>query len=148
MVEIKFDNQFKPTTITSNVDMVQIKGGKGNSSIINLSLDEFSALIYNFSEVSKKICYSAEEAGNAFRKLSNAILADYSPDIDNTLEHTALQMLQHAKGVDLLGPETPSETENSNEKEPFNFLEGNVYNQKSSILEPTENEFITPLEDL
>lgn len=139
---------FKPTTITSNIDTIQIKGGKGNPSIKNLSLDELSALIYNLSEVSKEICYSAEEAGNAFRKLSNAILADYSSDIDNSLEHTALQMLQHAEGADLLGPETPSETENPNEKEPFDFLEGNAYNQESSVLEPTENEFITPLEDL
>lgn len=59
----------------------------------NSCIDKFSALIYNFSEVSKEICYSAEEAGNAFRKLSNAILVDYGPDIDNALEHTALQML-------------------------------------------------------
>jgi hypothetical protein len=58
-----------------------------------LGIDELSALIYNFSEASKKICYSAEEAGNAFKKLSNAMLADYGPDIDNSLEHTALQML-------------------------------------------------------
>lgn len=140
--------KFKPTTITSNIDMTQIKGGKGNPSIKNLGIDELSALIYNLSEVSKEICYSAEEAGNAFKKLSNAMLADYSSDIDNALEHTALQMLQHAKGADLLGPETPSEIENPNEKEPFDFLEGNAYNQESSVLEPTENEFITPLEDL
>lgn len=140
--------KFKPTTITSNIDMTQIKGGKGNPSIKNLGIDELSALIYNFSEASKKICYSAEEAGNAFKKLSNAMLADYGPDIDNSLEHTALQMLQHVRGADLLGPETPSETENPNEKEPFDFLEGNAYNQESSVLEPTENEFITPLEDL
>ena len=140
--------KFKPTTITSNIDMTQIKGGKGNPSIKNLGIDELSALIYNLSEASKKICYSAEEAGNAFKKLSNAMLADYGPDIDNSLEHTALQMLQHARGADLLGPETPSETENSNEKELFDFLEGNAYNQESSVLEPTENEFITPLEDL
>lgn len=111
-------------------------------------IDELSALIYNLSEASKKICYSTKEAGNALRKLSNAMLADYDPDIDNSLEHTALQMLQHARGADLLGPETPSETENSNEKEPFDFLEGNAYNQESSVLEPIENEFITPLEDL
>lgn len=139
---------FKPTTITNNIDTIQIKGGKGNPSIKNLSLDELSALIYNFSEISKEICYSAEEAGNAFKKLSNAILIDYSSDIDNALEHTALQMLQHARGADLLGPETPSKIENPNEKESFDFLEGNAYNQESSILEPTENEFITPLEDL
>lgn len=140
--------KFKPTTITSNIDMTQIKGGKGNPSIKNLGIDELSALIYNLSEASKKICYSAEEAGNAFKKLFNAMLADYGPDIDNSLEHTALQMLQHARGADLLGPETPSETENLNEKEPFDFLERNAYNQESSVLEPTENEFITPLEDL
>lgn len=140
--------KFKPTTITSNIDMTQIKGGKGNPSIKNLGIDELSALIYNLSEASKKICYSAEEAGNAFKKLSNAMLADYGPDIDNSLEHTALQMLQHARGADLLGPETPSETENLNEKEHFDFLERNAYNQESSVLEPTENEFITPLEDL
>lgn len=140
--------KFKPTTITSNIDMTQIKGGKGNPSIKNLGIDELSALIYNFSEASKKICYSVKEAGNAFKKLSNAMLADYGPDIDNSLEHPALQMLQHVRGADLLGPETPSKAENSNEKEPFDFLEENAYNQESSILEPTENEFITPLEDL
>lgn len=143
----------KPTTITSSIDMTQIKGGRGNSVVSfylnndknNYSIEE---LLNAFSTLNSKICYSAEEAGNAFKKLSNAMLADYGPDIDNALEHTALQMLQSAKGFDLLGPETPSETENPNEKEPFDFLEGNAYDQKLSVLEPTENEFITPLEDL
>ena len=143
----------KPTTITNSIDMTQIKGGRGNSVVSfylnndknNYSIEE---LLNAFSTLNSKICYSAEEAGNAFRKLSNAILADYGPDIDNALEHTALQMLQCAKGFDLLGLETPSETENPNEKEPFDFLEGNAYNQELSVLEPTENEFITPLEDL
>lgn len=139
----------KPTTITNSVDITQIKGGRGNSVVsFYLNNDKNNYSIEELFNTFSKIGYSAEEAGNAFRNLSNAILADYSSDIDNALEHTALQMLQCAKGVDLLGPETPNETENPNEKEPFDFLEGNAYNQESSVLEPTENEFITPLEDL
>lgn len=139
----------KPTTITSSIDMTQIKGGRGNSVVsFYLNNDKNNYSIEELFNTFSKIGYSAEEAGNAFKKLSNAMLADYGPDIDNALEHTALQMLQCAKGFDLLGPETPSETENPNEKEPFDFLEGNAYNQESSVLEPTENEFITPLEDL
>ena len=118
-------------SVENHVDISEIRGGKGNPVISfyfdndknNYSIQE---LLNTISALNSKVGCTAKEAGNAFRKLSNALMESDS----------------------LLRPETPSNTAIPDENEPFDFLEQNAYDQKLNVLEPVENEFITSLEDL
>lgn len=140
-------------SVENHIDISEIRGGKGNP-VISFQIDNdknnysIQELLNAISALSSRVGCTAEEAGNAFRELSNAMLTDYNPDIDNTLEHTALQMLQHAKGFDLDRPETRGQTAIPNENEPFDFLEQNVYDTDLLLNFPEDdgNQFITPLD--
>lgn len=103
-------------SIETHVNMTAIKGGKGNSIIASFNdiQDKLDTLIYIINQTG----VSAKEAGDALKRLSQA----------------------------LAGPATPEATETPNENSHFDFLEQNAYNEAESIFNGEQFGQIIPLD--
>lgn len=135
-------------------------------------MTNYDDLIMAISAVTSHIAISVQEAGDALRALSEALIDEYktyqvdeetidkfnrigctsfhmNPEEINNLHRNAISMLENSKGVDLLAPETPSTTEIQNEKTVFDFLEPKAVKLGINISDLMDDEIdcITPLDN-
>jgi len=135
-------------------------------------MTDYEDLIMTISAVASRIGVSAQEAGDALRALSEALMDEYekyqvdeetidkfnrigctsfrmSPEEINNLHRNAISMLENSKGVDLLAPETPSTSEIQNEKTVFDFLEPKAVKLGINIFDLMDDktDCITPLDN-
>ena len=103
-------------SLETHVDMAAIKGGKGNPIIV--SFDDIQDKLGVLSYVINQTGVSAQEAGDALRKLSQMLTA----------------------------PATPETTETPNQNSDFNFLEQNAYDDVNNIFDGAQSGQIVPLD--
>lgn len=103
-------------SLETHVDMAAVRGGKGNPIIVSFNdiQDKLDVLSYVISQTG----VSAQEAGDALRKLS--------------------QMLS--------GPATSETTETPNENSHFDFLEQNAYTEDKDIFSGEQTGELIPLD--
>lgn len=91
---------------------------------------------------------TAAEAGDAMRKIMRLFNEDNNTwtYIADSIDQIGEKLNHIERELDLLRPETSSTAENSNQKEPFDFLEQNAYNSIQDIFDGERVEKITPLD--
>ncbi len=91
---------------------------------------------------------TAAEAGDAMRKMVRLLNKDNNTwtYIADSIDQIGEKLNHIERELNLLRPETPSTTESSNQKEPFDFLEQNAYNSIQDIFGGERVEKITPLD--
>lgn len=121
--------------------------------------DQFAQLMYSLSAAAGKVGVSAREASDALQKIVRVFDDDkqefrYTKDIFEDLadKWNEIGCINPATPEEisqgLLRAETPGATENSNQKEPFDFLEQNAYNEEKPIFDGEDIGWLTPLDSL
>ena len=121
-------------------------------------MTDYEDLVMAISAITSRIAVSAQEAGDALRALSEALMDEYKAyqieeetvDKLSKMGCTSFYMSpEEIKGIDLLVPETPSTIDFRNEKTVFDFLEPKAVKLGINIsdLMDDENDCITPLDN-
>ena len=103
-------------SLETHVNMAAIRGGKGNPIIV--SFDDIQNKLDVLSYVINQTGVSAQEAGDALKKLSQMLSA----------------------------PETPGTTETPNQNSDFDFLEQNAYDDTDNIFDGAQSGTLSSLD--
>ncbi len=103
-------------SLETHVNMAAVRGGKGNPIII--SFDDIQDKLDTLAYVINQTGISTKEAGDALKKLSQA----------------------------LAGPATPEATETPNQNSDFDFLEQNAYTEDKDIFSGEQTGELIPLD--